>query len=92
MINLLLLSGCATTWADVSSGGMKALASVQLLLSSFVVFFGVVLIAHGVHRLVSKWRLSRGTDEDFGKEGDPESSQSKEISEIRVHVTTDTCT
>ena len=80
IINLLLISGCAATWANISSTGMKALAVIQLLLSSIIAFVVVLSMAHGVVMLLNKRRQRR-------MNGRGESS--KASGAVHVHVAAD---
>lgn len=83
VINLLLISGCASTWANMSQRGLKALAACQLLLSSIVCFIGGVSLAHGLYLLL-KHRRGRKASQN------PESTQGSECvkarEEVHVHV------
>ena len=59
VINLLLISGCAATWANISSAGMKALAVIQLLLSSIIAFAVMVSLSYALMMFLSKRRQRR---------------------------------
>ncbi len=64
IINVLILSGSTITWAsDISGRGLRALAVVQLLLSSAVVFVAVISVLHGVRAFLRKRRAKRNAKE-----------------------------
>jgi hypothetical protein len=56
IINILILSGSTVTWASVSSGGLRAIAALQLVLSSAVVFVAAISVLYGVVMFFRKRR------------------------------------
>ncbi len=59
IINVLILSGSTVTWASVSSRGLRALAALQLMLSSVVVFVALISVLYGVGVFFRKRRAKR---------------------------------
>lgn len=85
MINLLLISGCASTWASLSTGGLKALAAVQLFFSSVVCFIVFVSLALGIRKFLIR-RRERKTAEK--SESNHQINSAKGGNEVHVHVQT----
>lgn len=81
IINILILSGSTSTWADISEGGLRALAAVQLLLSSVIVFIAAVSVVLGSYTFIQKRRAKRMAKR-LGEEA-------ASTGGVRVHVTTD---
>lgn len=79
IINVLILSGSTVTWAsNISERGLRALAAVQLMLSSVIVFIAVASVAQGVSVFIRKTRQKRAEKKEYrdGRDGNI----------VRVHV------
>lgn len=63
IINVLILSGSTVTWASVSSRGLRALAALQLMLSSVVVFIAVISVLYGVGIFFRRRRAKKAMKE-----------------------------
>ena len=85
-MNLLLISGCASTWATLSTGGLKALAAVQLFLSSIVCFIAIISLAHGIHKLLKRRKEKKAATSGLN------TSTGKDCNEVQVHVETNPAT
>jgi len=79
IINFLILSGCTSTWADISERGLRAVAAVQLLFSSIIVFIAASSVLYGVYVFVQKRRAKRAAKRAGG-----EASEGGSVH--RVHV------
>ena len=76
IINVLILSGSTVTWAsNISERGLRALAAVQLMLSSVIVFIAVVSVAQGVSVFIRKIRQKRAEKKEY-----------RDGNIVRVHV------
>jgi choline-glycine betaine transporter len=85
VINLLLISGCASTWASLSTGGLKALAAVQLFLSSIICFIAIISMALGIHKILKRRRERK---EGEKSKSNPEINSEKSSNEVHIHVET----
>jgi hypothetical protein len=97
VLNLLLISGCAVTWADISSEGMKAFGVIQLLLSSVLAFVVVASVTIGVVKLAKAYlaekRKKRASARASAADQEAASSENKQektrqTDEIQVHIDT----
>jgi len=95
VLNLLLISGCAVTWADISSEGMTAFGVIQLLLSSVLAFVVAASVTIGVVKLVKgylaerrKKRASASVEDQEAASSETKRDKTRQADGIHIHIDT----